>query len=112
MSLRLAKDPTAHFLSSIDWILLGKQKETLVEYIGQRAEYLEDQADTDPALADFTGILHLIDALQDFMDSYLPASVDPSCDVCGALMEDESVEWCGECGCCVEHCQKFEGCPA
>jgi hypothetical protein len=38
--------------------------------------------------------------------------VEPSCDVCGALAEDESVDWCGECGCCVEHCQKFVGCPA
>lgn len=32
----------------------------------------------------------------------------PRCDVCNAI--DEEVDWCGSCGCCVEHCQDFEGC--
>jgi hypothetical protein len=34
----------------------------------------------------------------------------PTCDVCGALAEDESVEWCGNCGNCSAHCLKWEGC--
>lgn len=33
----------------------------------------------------------------------------PTCDTCGAV--DETVEWCGSCGCCVEHCQQFVDCP-
>ena len=61
---------TREFLSGIDWILLGQQKETLVAQIAQRAEYLEDQADDDSTLEDLTGILHLIDGLQDFFDAY------------------------------------------
>jgi regulator of RNase E activity RraB len=40
----------------------------------------------------------------------VPDSDQPSCDVCGALAEDESVDWCGECGNCVTHCQKQDGC--
>jgi hypothetical protein len=103
---------TTEFLSSIDWVLLGKQKADLVEIIGQRSEALEDLAEDDWQVQSLTGILHLIDGLQDFMDAYLPEGTEPTCDVCGALAEDESVNWCGECGCCVEHCQKFEGCPA
>lgn len=34
--------------------------------------------------------------------------VVPKCDVCGAV--DESVDWCGDCGCCVAHCRGFEDC--
>lgn len=34
--------------------------------------------------------------------------VEPRCDVCNAV--DETVEWCGNCGCCTEHCQSEEGC--
>ena len=64
--------PDRAFLVSIDWIQLGKQKETLVEQISQRTEALEDLADTDPTIEDLTGILHLIDGLQDFFDAYLP----------------------------------------
>ena len=75
MSTRLSKDPTEYFLVSIDWIQLGKQKETLVEQISQRTEALEDLADTDPTIEDLTGILHLIDGLQDFFDAYLPEEV-------------------------------------
>jgi hypothetical protein len=72
MSLRLAKGTTEHFFASIDWVLLGKQKVTLVEQIAQRREALEDLADTDPTLADLEGILHLIDGVQDFFDAWIP----------------------------------------
>jgi regulator of RNase E activity RraB len=41
----------------------------------------------------------------------VPDSDQPSCDVCGALAEDESVDWCGECGNCTTHCLRQEGCP-
>jgi hypothetical protein len=68
----MSKISTSEFLSTIDWIELGKQKETLAELIEQRAEYLEDQADDDSTLADLEGLLHLIDGLQDFFDSFLP----------------------------------------
>lgn len=33
----------------------------------------------------------------------------PRCDVCNAI--GEAVDWCGECGCCVRHCQRHVGCP-
>ena len=37
----------------------------------------------------------------------------PTCDVCGTECEAlPGDEWCGECGCCVEHCQEFVGCEA
>ncbi len=32
----------------------------------------------------------------------------PRCDVCNAI--DETVVWCGNCGCCLIHCQDQEGC--
>lgn len=32
----------------------------------------------------------------------------PHCDVCGAV--DETVEWCGNCGNCVEHCELSDSC--
>ena len=34
--------------------------------------------------------------------------VEPECDVCAA--HPESVSWCGDCGCCVQHCQGFVDC--
>lgn len=61
---------TGEFFDSIDWRLLHQQKVTLVEHIAQRREALEDLADTDPTLADFEGILHLIDGVQDFFDTW------------------------------------------
>jgi hypothetical protein len=33
----------------------------------------------------------------------------PTCDVCGAHEAEQ--EWCGNCGCCLIHCQKHDGCP-
>jgi hypothetical protein len=33
---------------------------------------------------------------------------EPTCDVCGAHEAEQ--EWCGNCGCCLIHCQKQEGC--
>ena len=60
------------FLSTIDWIALGKQKADLVKIITQRADYAGDEADEDWVVQSLTGILHLIDGLQDFFDSYLP----------------------------------------
>lgn len=36
------------------------------------------------------------------------AEIEPTCDVCNASCED--VDWDENCGCCVEHCQQFEGC--
>lgn len=109
MSIRLAKDSTEHFLASIDWELLNTQKITLIQQIGQRAEYLEDQADTDPIIADLDGILNLLDALQDFAaDEFGLTTHFPHCDVCGSA--SATVEWCGNCGCCKEHCQNDDGC--
>ena len=32
----------------------------------------------------------------------------PICDECG--IRDEETEWCGNCGCCKQHCQDYEGC--
>lgn len=72
MSMRLAKGNTEHFLASIDWVLLGKQKADLVEIIDQRRDFCEDGADEDWQVQSLTGILHLIDGLQDFFDAYLP----------------------------------------
>jgi len=34
--------------------------------------------------------------------------MSPRCDVCDA--QDETVDWCGSCGCCVAHCQGFVDC--
>lgn len=34
---------------------------------------------------------------------------EPRCDDCGIHME-EAARWCGECGCCREHCQGYAGC--
>ena len=36
------------------------------------------------------------------------ADSTPRCDVCNAV--DETVEWCGNCGRCVQHCQHYDGC--
>lgn len=83
----MSKGSTEHFLTSIDWIELGTQKETLVELIAQRREALEDLADEDTTLEDLTGILHLIDGLQDFFDAWLPDAI-PQCNL-GTLDEDE-----------------------
>jgi hypothetical protein len=33
---------------------------------------------------------------------------EPTCDVCGAHEAEQ--EWCGNCGCCLIHCQKHDGC--
>jgi len=30
------------------------------------------------------------------------------CDICGESAE--GADWCGECGCCVEHCQNYRWC--
>jgi hypothetical protein len=38
--------------------------------------------------------------------------LEPRCDECGIHCEEVDVdEWCGECGCCADHCAGFEGCP-
>lgn len=34
--------------------------------------------------------------------------IAPICDECG--VRDEETEWCGNCGCCQQHCQDYEGC--
>lgn len=39
---------------------------------------------------------------------------EPRCDVCDITCEEVSWnndEWCGECGCCAEHCQQYVDCP-
>lgn len=41
-------------------------------------------------------------------DPASPWDVVPRCDVCG--LADEETEWCGDCGCCVEHCQQYITC--
>lgn len=36
---------------------------------------------------------------------------EPRCDVCDITCEEvlwNNDEWCGECGCCAEHCQQYE----
>ena len=33
----------------------------------------------------------------------------PRCDVCDTA-DEEADGWCGNCGCCREHCQHFHGC--
>jgi len=30
------------------------------------------------------------------------------CDICGESAD--GADWCGECGCCVEHCQNYRWC--
>lgn len=40
-------------------------------------------------------------------DDFFP---QPRCDVCG-IRDEEADDWCGECGCCREHCQQYESCP-
>lgn len=72
MSMRLAKGTADHFFASIDWVLLGKQKADLVEIIGQRSEAVEDLAEEDWQVQSLTGILHLIDGVQDFFDAWIP----------------------------------------
>lgn len=37
-----------------------------------------------------------------------PEDYTPRCDVCGKV--DEEVDWCGNCGCCREHCQGYKSC--
>lgn len=32
-----------------------------------------------------------------------------TCDECG-WTDEEGQEWCGNCGCCADHCQDYEGC--
>lgn len=35
----------------------------------------------------------------------------PRCDVCDVMAEAlPGGEWCGECGCCVDHCQEYVSC--
>lgn len=38
-------------------------------------------------------------------------STTPTCDVCGTTCEELPGDaWCGECGCCTKHCQKYTDC--
>lgn len=41
-------------------------------------------------------------------EEYGPVN-EPRCDKCGTSME-QADRWCGECGCCTEHCGNFLGC--
>lgn len=76
-----------------------------------------------PALAFLQSIVTTAIELQSEPNSFLESFVDdfremdqeldsirsvPHCDECGAI--DETVEWCGGCGCCVEHCQLTDLC--
>ena len=97
VSMRLSKNPTEHFFAGVDWPLLSQQKVTLVEYIHQRREALEDLAESDPVIADLDGILNLLDAIQDFaadefgFTTYFPAEEYPSignCVVCHKPLYD------------------------
>lgn len=58
--------------------------------------------DKDLFLDEFTDEFRKIKFLLDEIAS------TPHCDECGAV--DETVEWCGGCGCCVEHCQLDQAC--
>jgi hypothetical protein len=87
-------------MPAINWDDLHEQKQELLKRIWD---------DKDDAL---WGIVHMIDAMQDIAADAGAWEFPATCDVCGALAEAEAVEWCGNCGCCVEHCQKDEGCPA
>jgi hypothetical protein len=98
-------NPTEKFLNSIDWMLLSEQKMTLVNVVMVNADAPEG------VVEHLDGILSLLDSLQDFAaDEFGMTTYFARCDVCGVLAEDESVQWCGNCGCCVEHCQKNEDC--
>lgn len=55
----------------------------------------------EEALADCQALLN---AIEDNAVVYQ----QPTCDVCG--MYEEDVVWCGNCGCCQDHCQDFYGC--
>lgn len=62
----------------------------------------------DIAAADDRFCNEFLDELKE-IDSTLDSIVStPHCDECGAI--DETVEWCGGCGCCVEHCQLTDLC--
>lgn len=37
------------------------------------------------------------------------APTTPRCDVCN-IVDEKAAEWCGNCGCCKQHCQQHEGC--
>ena len=39
-----------------------------------------------------------------------PEEFEPRCDECGSVQDEDTTEWCGICGCCVDHCQGFLGC--
>lgn len=49
-----------------------------------------------------------VDELRDITETLNGITRTPHCDVCGAV--DETVEWCGSCGCCVEHCLLTDSC--
>lgn len=83
----------------IDPLAGGSKSGAVAEAFGNRFEVPLDSAVPPPKCVRCGG-RHL---------DFEPCSAEPRCDVCNAV--DETVEWCGSCGCCVEHCQKFEGCP-
>lgn len=39
-----------------------------------------------------------------------PAEPEIRCDWCGDPQDEDNTEWCGECGCCKEHCQNYIDC--
>lgn len=49
-----------------------------------------------------------VDELNGITETLNSITCTPHCDVCGAV--DETVEWCGGCGCCVIHCQLDQAC--
>lgn len=53
-----------------------------------------------------------VENLREVMQHVAQCSRDtPTCDVCGTTCEELPGDlWCGECGCCWEHCQDFVGC--
>lgn len=76
---------------------------TAVEYLQSIAKVaVELQSDFPSFLSNFMTDLQEIDDLLYSIQS------TPHCDDCGAI--DEAVEWCGGCGCCVEHCQLTDLC--
>lgn len=40
----------------------------------------------------------------------IPDEVEPECDVCHKPETELADAWCGNCGCCQQHCREQDGC--
>lgn len=84
------------------------------------SEYTNDPAPQDCIdWGDPKDVASLILPPQDFALWAMEASdldddsvVEPTCDACGSVQDENTTEWCGSCGCCQQHCRLFEDCDA